>query len=34
MQKKNSRCKKTFEAFKTMMKMMTNSENLIQKKSR
>jgi hypothetical protein len=29
--KQVSRCKKTFDTFKTMMKKMTNSENLAQK---
>jgi len=29
--KQVSKCKKTFETFKTMMKKMTNSENLAKK---
>jgi flagellar hook assembly protein FlgD len=29
--KQVNRCKKTFETFKTMMKKMTNSENLVEK---
>jgi hypothetical protein len=31
MTKKNNRCKKMFETLKTMMKNMTNNENLTQK---
>jgi hypothetical protein len=31
--KQVSRCKKTFETLKTMMKKMTNNEKLVQNKS-